>query len=127
MNAKIVPIMAPSPAPEDIPNINGSAIGFLKTDCMTAPAEAKAEPTSIHIRTLGNLKLIRMVSLIFSAFPLRTFRKELISVCGSKIVGPKHGAITKVIITAASKVSKIFFFFKYFWMYISCNLFESIN
>ena len=40
-----IAITAPRDAPADTPMIPGSAKGFEKTPCITAPASAKAPPT----------------------------------------------------------------------------------
>ena len=50
----IITIDAPTEAPEAIPIIYGSAIGFRKIACIIVPATARAIPTSAPIITLGN-------------------------------------------------------------------------
>ena len=44
---------APNDAPDEIPVVYGSAIGFLNTLCMTAPQMANPAPASIAPRTGG--------------------------------------------------------------------------
>ena len=46
----------PSPAPDDIPVVYGSARGFFSELCMTAPQIARPAPTNSPPRTRGNLR-----------------------------------------------------------------------
>ena len=50
---KEMAIDAPNAAPEDIPNIEGDAMGFLKRLCMVNPEMANAAPTSAADMILG--------------------------------------------------------------------------
>ena len=53
--AKVKGITAPRAAPAETPNIDGSAKGFLKTPCITAPDIDKAKPTKKDNIILGSL------------------------------------------------------------------------
>ena len=46
---------APNEAPEDIPNTDGEAIGFLKSACMAIPATESEAPTTAAQISLGVL------------------------------------------------------------------------
>lgn len=48
-------IIAPKPAPADIPSNPGSARLLRRRDCNTKPEHDKAAPTIRELRTLGNL------------------------------------------------------------------------
>ena len=48
-------ITAPRAAPADTPKIDGSAKGFLKIPCITAPDIDKANPTKKDSNILGSL------------------------------------------------------------------------
>ena len=62
-----IAIAAPNAAPELIPSTDGSAIGFLKTPCITQPTEAKAPPISIAVSVLGTLILPMIVSVVLAS------------------------------------------------------------
>ena len=51
--AKMIPMVAPKAAPEEIPSTKGSAIGFLKIAWYTPPHRASAPPTRKASRLLG--------------------------------------------------------------------------
>ena len=48
-------IIAPRPAPADIPNNPGSARLFLNKDCKTIPEQPREAPTNKAFNVLGNL------------------------------------------------------------------------
>lgn len=48
-------IIAPNPAPAEIPSNPGSAKLFLNSDCKIMPEQESAAPTIIALRVLGNL------------------------------------------------------------------------
>ena len=53
--AKVKGITAPRAAPAETPNIDGSAKGFLKIPCITAPDIDRAKPTKKDNNILGSL------------------------------------------------------------------------
>lgn len=52
---KTIIATAPQDAPEDIPSIYGSDIGFLVTHCIRTPHNARPPPQIAPSKTLGNL------------------------------------------------------------------------
>lgn len=48
-------IIAPRPAPADMPRSPGSARLFLRRDCKTMPEQPKEAPTKSAFKDLGNL------------------------------------------------------------------------
>lgn len=55
---------APTAEPDDIPNVKGSTIGFLKIACKTLPDDAKAAPT-INVNTIrGKRTCHKIVSIL---------------------------------------------------------------
>ena len=56
--------VAPNAAPDDAPNIKGSANGLRNTPCSTIPEVDNPAPITRHMIILGNLSLRRMVSSV---------------------------------------------------------------
>ena len=54
LNPRTIDMHAPKAAPEDIPNTDGDAIGFLNIPCIAAPETERAAPMHIAHNTLGN-------------------------------------------------------------------------
>jgi len=69
-----IKIATPKLAPEEIPNTNGPAKGFLNSVCINKPAIDKPDPTSIAVIALGSLKWrIIVAQLDFElSFPNKT-------------------------------------------------------
>ncbi len=60
----------PKLAPEEIPNTNGPAKGFLNNVCINKPLIDKPDPTKIAVIALGNLKFKMIISqLSFTESP----------------------------------------------------------
>ena len=57
--------VAPADAPEDIPNMYGSASEFLVKVCIKIPTRAKAPPETIARSNLGSLNLKTILSILF--------------------------------------------------------------
>lgn len=51
----------PSPAPEEIPVMYGSANGFFDTDCINNPARANDDPAITALRALGSLRIFNII------------------------------------------------------------------
>jgi len=54
---------APKAAAWAMPRVNGDARGFLKTDCITAPALARPAPATTAVRVCGSL-MFQMINSI---------------------------------------------------------------
>ena len=67
----IIPMAAPSEAPEDNPNMYGEASGFLKTACMAAPVTANPAPMNTPATTRGALTSLTMMSEDQVPLPIR--------------------------------------------------------
>ena len=98
--------MAPTAAPGDKPSMKGSAIGFLNIACMTTPAVAKAEPTSIPMIILGILIDTTIFSSSSSSSLEIDFKIALTTSFGGMFAEPIVGAVTSVAMAKASRTSR---------------------
>ncbi len=67
----IIPIAAPSEAPDDNPRMYGEASGFLNTACMAAPVTASPAPMNSPAMTRGALTSLTMMSEDQVPLPIR--------------------------------------------------------
>lgn len=69
----------PKLAPEEIPNTNGPANGFLNKVCINKPATDKPEPTNSAVIAFGNLKFKMIVCQLSFALvsPSNVFKMSL--------------------------------------------------
>jgi len=103
----------PKLAPEEIPNTNGPANGFLNNVCISKPLIDNPEPTKIAVIALGNLKfrmIVCQLSLTDSS-PKKTAKISLKGIeTEPKLMFTKHNATTKT--------SSIINCFVYFFCFI---------
>lgn len=62
--------IAPSPAPDEIPNRPGSARLFFRSDCSISPEQASEAPTRTAFSTLGR-RISNMIFLYTSLFEVK--------------------------------------------------------